>query len=102
MDITTATLQLDSSDGVMEACLAKPKGGGPYPGIVVLMEAFGLNDHIKKITERIAREGYIAIAPDLYHREVERTVPYKDLPKAIGRMNRLQDGKVMEDVGAAI
>jgi carboxymethylenebutenolidase len=102
MDVTTAALQLDASDGAMEACLAKPKEGGSYPGIVVLMEAFGLNDHIRKVTERVAREGYIAIAPDLYHRETERTVPYNDLPKAIGLMNRLQDSKVMEDVGAAI
>ena len=102
MDVTTATLQLNTSDGKMEACVAKPKQGGSYPGIVVLMEAFGLNDHIKKVTERVAREGYIAIAPDLYHREPERIVPYSELPKAIGLMNRLQDAKVMEDVGAAI
>lgn len=102
MDVTTATLQLNTSDGKMEACVAKPKQGGSYPGIVVLMEAFGLNDHIKKVTERVAREGYIAIAPDLYHREPERIVPYSELPKAIGLMNRLQNAKVMEDVGAAI
>ncbi len=102
MDVTTATLQLNTSDGKMEAWVAKPKEGGSYPGIVVLMEAFGLNDHIKKVTERVAREGYIAIAPDLYYREPERIVPYSELPKAIGLMNRLQDAKVMEDVGAAI
>jgi len=86
----------------MEAYEAKPKAAGTYPGIVVLMEAFGLNDHIKKVTERIAQEGYIAIAPDLYHRESERVVPYSDLQKAVGIMNRLQDQKVMDDVGVAI
>ena len=57
---------------------------------------------IKDVTERIAREGYVAIAPDLYHREPERLVPYAELPKAIGLMNRLQDPKVMGDVGAVI
>ena len=102
MDVTTATLQFNTSCGKMEACVAKPKEGGSYPGIVVLMEAFGLNDHIKKVTERVAREGYIAIAPDLYHREPERIVPYSELPKALGLMNRLQDAQVMEDIGAAI
>jgi carboxymethylenebutenolidase len=86
----------------MEAYEAKPKAEGSYPGIVVLMEAFGLNDHIKKVTERIAQEGYVAIAPDLYHRESERIVPYSDLQKAVGIMNRLQDAKVMDDVGATI
>ena len=102
MEITTATHQLPSSDGKMEAYEARPKDGGTSPAILVLMEAFGVNSHIKDVTERVAREGYVAIAPDLYHRESERLVPYKELQKAIGIMNRLQDPKVMEDVGAAI
>jgi len=62
------------------------------------MEAFGLNDHIKKVTERIAQEGYVAIAPDLYHREAERVVPYSGLQKAIGIMNRLQDPSIVGKV----
>jgi carboxymethylenebutenolidase len=102
MDVTTSTLRLNTPDGQMEAFEARPKDSGSYPGIVVLMEAFGLNDHIKKVTERIAQEGYVAIAPDLYHREPERLVPYSELPKAVAIMNRLQDPKVMDDVGTAI
>ena len=50
MDVTTSTLQLSTTDGNMEAFEARPKDGGSYPGIVVLMEAFGVNDHIKKLT----------------------------------------------------
>ena len=102
MDVTGSILQLNTPDGKMDAFEARPKTPGDYPGIVVLMEAFGLNDHIKKVTERLAHEGYVAIAPDLYHRESERAVPYSDLQKAIGIMNRLQDARVMDDVGAAI
>jgi carboxymethylenebutenolidase len=102
MDVAGSALQLDTPDGKMEAYEARPKDGGAYPGIVVLMEAFGLNDHIKKVTERVAQEGYVAIAPDLYHRESERTVPYSDLKKAVSTMNRLRDPKVMDDVGVAI
>ncbi|MGH7835865.1 MAG: dienelactone hydrolase family protein [Candidatus Binatia bacterium] len=102
MEITTATVQLDTPDGKMEAYEARPKDGSAHPGIVVLMEAFGVNGHIKDVTERVAREGYMAIAPDVYHREAERVVPYSDMKKAIGLMNQLQDPKVMQDVGAAI
>ncbi|MCZ6547264.1 MAG: dienelactone hydrolase family protein [Deltaproteobacteria bacterium] len=102
MEITSTTHQLNTSDGKMEAYESRPKDGGARPGIIVLMEAFGVNSHIKDVTERVAREGYVAIAPDLYHRESERLVPYKDLEKAVGIMNRLQDPKVMDDVGAAI
>jgi carboxymethylenebutenolidase len=102
MDVTTSTLQLDTPDGKMETYEAKPKEGGAHPAVIVLMEAFGLNGHIKNVTERIAREGYVAIAPDLYHREPERVVPYSELQKAVGIMNRLKDDKVMGDVGAVI
>lgn len=102
MDITTSTIQLNTPDGKMEAYEARPKDGGTRPAIIVLMEAFGVNSHIKDVTERVAREGYVAVAPDLYHREQERIVPYKELQKAIGIMNRLQDPKVMDDVGAVI
>ena len=102
MDVTTSTIQLNTPDGKMEVYEAQPKNGGPHPAIIVLMEAFGLNSHIKDVTERVAREGYVAIAPDLYHREPERIVPYAELQKAVGIMNRLQDPKVMSDVGAVI
>jgi len=102
MDITTTTLQLDTSDGKMEAYEARPKDGGPSPAIIVLMEAFGVNSHIKDVTERVAREGYVAIAPDLFHRESERIVPYEQLQKAVGIMNKLQDPKIMADVGVTL
>jgi carboxymethylenebutenolidase len=102
MEIATATLELETPDGPMEVYEARPQGAAAHPAIVVLMEAFGLNRHIKSVTERIAREGYVAAAPDLYHREPERVVPYGELEKAIGIMNRLRDAKVMDDVGALL
>src|SRR5690242_3253193 len=62
MDVTGSTVQLNTSDGKMDCYVAQPKDGGSYPGIVVIQEAFGVNSHIKKVTERIAAEGYAAIA----------------------------------------
>ena len=47
--------------------LARPEGDGPFPAIVVIQEWWGLEPHIKDIAERFAREGYAALAPDLYH-----------------------------------
>ena len=102
MDVSSSTVQLNTSDGKMDAYVAQPKDGGNYPGIVVIQEAFGVNDHIKKVTERIAAEGYVAIAPDIFHREPERLIPYSDMAKAIATLQRVQDPKAMEDVGAAI
>jgi carboxymethylenebutenolidase len=44
----------------------------------------------------------VAIAPDIFHREAERLIPYSDMSKAIATLQRVQDPKAMEDVGAAI
>src|SRR5450759_615973 len=46
--------------------LATPDGSGPHPGIVVIHEAYGLNDNIKDITRRFAEAGYVALAVDLF------------------------------------
>jgi carboxymethylenebutenolidase len=102
MDVSSSTVQLNTSDGKMDAYVVQPKAGGSYPGVVVIQEAFGVNDHIKKVTDRIAAEGYVAIAPDIFHRETERIIPFSDMAKAIATLQRVQDPKAMEDVGAAI
>lgn len=102
MDVTSSTVQLNTPDGKMDSYVAQPKAGGSYPGIVVIQEAFGVNSHIKKVTERIAAEGYVAIAPDIFHRETERIIPYSEMPKAIATLQRVVDNKAMGDVGAAI
>ena len=49
--------------------LAAPKTGGPVPGVIVVHEIFGLNDHIRDVARRLAKVGYLALAPDLVSRE---------------------------------
>ncbi len=53
----------------INAYLSHPAAPGRYPGVIVIMEAFGLNDHIKDVARRFAAEGYVALAPDMYTRE---------------------------------
>lgn len=50
----------------LSAFLAAPEGSGPFPAVVVIHEAFGLNDNIRDITRRFAREGYVALGVDLF------------------------------------
>ncbi|MDM9381053.1 dienelactone hydrolase family protein [Chlorogloeopsis sp. ULAP01] len=66
--IDTATVNLSQANLHIAAYLAQPTEPGSYPGIVVLQEIFGVNSHIRDVTERIAREGYVAIAPALFQR----------------------------------
>ncbi len=102
MEIRSRTVQLTASDGQMPAYECQPVGKSPAPAVIVIMEAFGLNNHIKDVTERVAREGYVAVAPDLYYRFGSPIVPYEDLPKAIGYLQQLQDDKIMGDIGVTI
>jgi carboxymethylenebutenolidase len=53
-------------DASLRTELFVPAGKGPYPGVVVLHESFGLNDDIRRIAGRFADAGYAALAPDLY------------------------------------
>jgi carboxymethylenebutenolidase len=64
MEISSRSIKITTADGAMAGHLARPAAAGTYPGVLVIMEAFGLNDHIKHVAERIAAEGYVALAPD--------------------------------------
>ncbi|HXB12950.1 MAG TPA: dienelactone hydrolase family protein, partial [Bacteroidia bacterium] len=60
---------LKISDGSSMQCyISVPEGNGPFPGIMVMQEAFGVNGHIRNVSDRIAKEGYVVIAPELFHR----------------------------------
>ena len=54
-------------NSMLNGYFARPEEGRELPGIIVIQEWWGLNDHIKDVTRRFAREGYAALAPDLYH-----------------------------------
>ncbi len=67
--IQANNISLNVSDGTTMPCyVARPQGATPTAGIIVFQEAFGVNHHIRDLTERFAREGYVAIAPALFHR----------------------------------
>lgn len=68
MEITTQWVQVPHQGLQIASYLARPTEAGTYPGIIVLQEIFGVNAHIRDVTERIARLGYMAIAPSLYQR----------------------------------
>ncbi|HEU4758541.1 MAG TPA: dienelactone hydrolase family protein, partial [Dehalococcoidia bacterium] len=56
----------------MPGYLARPEGDGPFAGVIVVQEWWGLDAHIKDVAQRFAREGFAALAPDLYHGRVAK------------------------------
>lgn len=60
------TREITTSELRGGAYTAMPDGGGPFPGVVVIHEAYGLNDNIRNITRRFADAGYAALAADLF------------------------------------
>ncbi len=65
-------VEFRSNGSTTPGFLARPEGDGPYPGVIVIQEWWGLNDNIKDIARRFAQEGFAAFAPDLYHGRVTR------------------------------
>lgn len=68
------TFEIEEGDGVthMDAYVAHPAEGGPWPGIIVYQEIFGVNEHIREVCRRVAAQGYVVMSPDIYHRSVQR------------------------------
>ena len=70
MAIKTQMIDFPSNGQTTPGYLAQPDDANQHPAIVVIQEYWGLVPHIKDVAERFAREGFIALAPDLYHGQV--------------------------------
>lgn len=67
-EIQTKPVRIPNADLQIDAYLAEPIAPEPVPAIIVIQEIFGVNAHIRDVTERFARLGYVAIAPAIYQR----------------------------------
>ena len=59
---------IETHDGKLPAYAARPKGPGPFPTLLVIEEIFGVHEYIKDVCRRLAKLGYLAVAPELYAR----------------------------------
>ncbi|MFP4300067.1 MAG: dienelactone hydrolase family protein [Spirulinaceae cyanobacterium] len=105
MDIKTENVKIRSQDVVVDAYLARPSPEGKYPAVVVVQEIFGVNEHIRDVTRRIAKEGYIAIAPAIYQRQAPGfEVGYTPEDLEIGKNYKAQTqaDELLSDVQGAV
>ncbi len=82
---------LDLGNG-LKAYYARPAGRGPFPAVLVYIEAFGVNAHFKKLASRFARAGFCAIVPYIYDGLI---VDYANVDAAIAKLRSLDDDQVM-------
>jgi len=94
MDRSWETVKVE--DGNMRLYLSLPERGEPAPGIIVIQGQGGVGSFIEETTRMLARKGYAAVGPDLYHRDPEDC---KD--DGLTRRARLRDSTVVKDVNAA-
>ncbi len=73
--------QIDSVSGY----LAKPSGSGPWPAVIVIQEWWGLDAQTKSIADRVAGQGYLAFAPDLFHGEAAKLGDNQKASELVGK-----------------
>jgi carboxymethylenebutenolidase len=94
--LVTEMVEYTDADGeVLMGYLAWPDENGAHPAVVVIQEWWGLNEHIKEVARRFATEGFVALAPDLYHGavtsepdEARKLVMELDMAEAVREIQR--------------
>jgi carboxymethylenebutenolidase len=107
----TTTVQVPTADGTAEAYLVRPDGDGPFPGVLMFMDAFGLRPRLAEMAERIAERGYAVLVPNLFYRSAsgplvtaeELTDPEKRgaaFARLVPMMQRLTPARIAADTGS--
>ena len=68
METSNQRIEIVAGADSMGGYLARPANDDGYPGVLLFMEVFGINRHIRAVVDRVAAEGYVVLAPDVFHR----------------------------------
>jgi carboxymethylenebutenolidase len=107
--ITTDTKGLEAgeikipvADGEIPGYRAMPAEGGSFPVVLVVQEIFGVHEHIKDICRRLAKLGYLAIAPEMYSRQgdVSKLTEIREIITKV--VSKVPDAQVMSDLDATV
>jgi carboxymethylenebutenolidase len=97
----TSTVELSTLDGPMAVYEAIPDAPA-RAAVVVVQEAFGVNDHIRDVTQRFAALGFHAVAPSIVHRTGGGTAPYDDFAQAGALFAGVSDKAIFMDIDATL
>src|SRR5881296_2000468 len=100
--LTVGEVKIPTSDGSLPAYRAMPSQGGPFATVLVVQEIFGVHEHIKDVCRRLAKLGYLAVAPELYARQgdVSKMSEVNDILTKV--VSKVSDAQVMADLDATV
>jgi carboxymethylenebutenolidase len=91
-----------NKEGEMPAYRAMPDGRGPFPVVLVVEEIFGVHEHIKDVCRRLAKLGYLAVAPELFARQGDVS-KITDISQIMSKVvSKVPDSQVMGDLDATV
>ncbi|HSQ70585.1 MAG TPA: dienelactone hydrolase family protein [Steroidobacteraceae bacterium] len=100
--LVAGEVRIPVMDGGIPAYRAMPESDGPFPVVLVVQEIFGVHEHIKDVCRRFAKQGYLAVAPELYARQGDVS-QYTDYRKIFSEVvSKVPDSQVMADLDAAV
>jgi carboxymethylenebutenolidase len=100
--LTAGEVKVPTSDGSFPAYRAMPSRGRSFPVVVVVQEIFGVHEHIKDVCRRLAKLGYLAVAPELYARQgdVSKLTDVNDIITKV--VSKVPDTQVIADLDATV
>ena len=100
--LTVGEVKIPTSDGSLPAYRAMPSQGRSFPVVLVVQEIFGVHEHIKDVCRRLAKLGYLAVAPELYARQgdVSKLSDINEIREKV--VSKVADSQVMADLDATV
>jgi carboxymethylenebutenolidase len=99
-DLNTESITYPGESGEIKAFMAWPKTGKKFPAVLIIHENRGLQPHIKDVTRRMAKEGFLSLAPDAL--SPLGGTPENDLDKAVKMIGQLDNEKTIKNLVAAV
>jgi carboxymethylenebutenolidase len=105
MAVLSERVEIPVGGASMGGYLARLEGDAALPAVIVYMEIFGINSHIRSVVDRVAAEGFVALAPDYFHRTgpgIELAYDDEGMGKGMALLGQLQADEMIADAQATI
>jgi len=99
--LTAGEIRIPTDEGEIPGYRAMPSEGRAFPAVLVVQEIFGVHEHIKDVCRRLAKSGYLAVAPELYARQGDVS-SLSEIEQIRTIVAKVPDAQVMTDLDAAV